>query len=545
MDDQQAAPKEQSPKQLVIEQLKNAKNVLVTVSRDPSVDQLAACIGLTLMMNKFDKHATAVFSGAVPSTLEFLKPEETLEYNTDSLRDFIISLDKSKADKLRYKVEDDVVKIFITPYRTSITSDDLEFTQGDFNVDAVVALGVNSREQLDQAILDHGRILHDAAVLGLSAGAEISSDMGSVNWHEPSASSLSEMVVSLSEAFKSGLLDTQIATALLTGIVSETERFSNDKTTPKVMTMSAQLMAAGANQQLIATQLEIKPEPEPAQETIAEVQPSDDAAEPAAEAGELIIEQDASAPTEQSSEEAPTFDVHEENHATTDVADVADALGASGQDVTQANGETEPSTASPTARIDIDDQGKLYDVAEQEEARRARHQKVIRPLNAPHQPEPKTDLKNFVFNQSQPASVVATQPEPGVPAVETEQPAAQPAVPLDQPQQGSDVDRNDDKTLEQIEQSVNSPHLADAQAAREAIDNVMADASYQPVAPTADQDLGAQELPLPAPEVEPSTPEQPQSSAQPLPPELPPPFVPPYMQPAAPVPAELNAALPQ
>lgn len=181
MDDQQAAPKEQSPKQLVIEQLKNAKNVLVTVSRDPSVDQLAACIGLTLMMNKLDKHATAVFSGAVPSTLEFLKPEETLEYNTDSLRDFIISLDKSKADKLRYKVEDDVVKIFITPYRTSITSDDLEFTQGDFNVDAVVALGVNSREQLDQAILDHGRILHDAAVLGLSAGAEISSDMGSVN----------------------------------------------------------------------------------------------------------------------------------------------------------------------------------------------------------------------------------------------------------------------------------------------------------------------------------------------------------------------------
>ena len=55
MDDQQAAPKEQSPKQLVIEQLKNAKNVLVTVSRDPSVDQLAACIGLTLMMNKLDK----------------------------------------------------------------------------------------------------------------------------------------------------------------------------------------------------------------------------------------------------------------------------------------------------------------------------------------------------------------------------------------------------------------------------------------------------------------------------------------------------------
>jgi hypothetical protein len=47
-----------------------------------------------------------------------------------------------------------------------------------------------------------------------------------------------------------------MATAFLTGIVAETQRFSNKKTSPKVMTMAAQLMAAGANQQLIATKLE-------------------------------------------------------------------------------------------------------------------------------------------------------------------------------------------------------------------------------------------------------------------------------------------------
>jgi nanoRNase/pAp phosphatase (c-di-AMP/oligoRNAs hydrolase) len=105
----------------LIARLKEAQNVLVTVSKDPSVDQLAAAIGLTLALNKYDKHATAVFSGRVPSTIQFLKPEETLEKNTDSLRDFIIALDKSKADKLRYKVEDEVVRIFITPYRTSIS----------------------------------------------------------------------------------------------------------------------------------------------------------------------------------------------------------------------------------------------------------------------------------------------------------------------------------------------------------------------------------------------------------------------------------------
>src|SRR3954469_23325844 len=132
----------EDPKQQLIERLKAANNILVTVSRNPSVDQLAALLGLTLLLNKFDKHAAAVFSGQVPSTIEFLKPEDTLEKNTDSLRDFIIALDKSKADKLRYKVEDQVVRIFITPYKTSLSEKDLEFSQGDFNVDVVVALGV-------------------------------------------------------------------------------------------------------------------------------------------------------------------------------------------------------------------------------------------------------------------------------------------------------------------------------------------------------------------------------------------------------------------
>ena len=242
-------------KSQAIDQIKKAQNVLVTVSDNPSVDQLSACIGFTLLLNKLNKHATAVFSGKIPSTIEFLKPEDTLETNTDSLRDFIISLDKNKADKLRYKVEDDVVKIYITPYRTSISDKDLVFDQGDFNVDVIVALGVHSQDQLDNAIQNHGRILHDATIVSVVTG-DTDSDIGGINWKDKNASSLCEMLMSISDSLKPGLVDDQIATALLTGIVSETDRFSNQKTTPKAMTMSAQLMSAGANQLLIAESLQ-------------------------------------------------------------------------------------------------------------------------------------------------------------------------------------------------------------------------------------------------------------------------------------------------
>lgn len=238
----------------VVDRLKEASNVLVTVSSSPSVDQLAACIGLTLALNKQGKHATAVFSGSVPSTIEFLEPDKTLEKNTDSLRDFIISLDKSKADKLRYKVEDNVVKIFITPYKTSISDKDLDFSQGDFNIDAVVALGVHDRNELDEVIIAHGRILHDATVISVNTNA--GTELGSINWLDSGASSLSEMTCDLVDSLGKDIIDTQIATAFLTGVVAETDRFRNEKSSPHTMQVSGKLMAAGASTQLVASKLE-------------------------------------------------------------------------------------------------------------------------------------------------------------------------------------------------------------------------------------------------------------------------------------------------
>ncbi len=265
----------------VLKALKEANNVLVTVKNGPTVDELAAAIALTLLLNRMNKHAITVFSGRVPSMLEFLQPEMAIDTNTDSLRDFIIALDKSKADKLRYKVEDNVVRIFITPYKTSISEKDLEFSQGDFNVDVVVALGVVTKEDFDQAVTLHGRILHDATVIALTKQSTLS-QIGAVNWQEQQASSVSEMIARLTDGLGEDVLDAQIATALMTGIVAETDRFRNNLTTPEVMTMSAKLMSAGANQQLIAEKLE-------APETIPEAQPLSYGAEPEHDDGTLAI----------------------------------------------------------------------------------------------------------------------------------------------------------------------------------------------------------------------------------------------------------------
>lgn len=238
----------------VAERIDGVENILVALSRNPSVDEMAAALALTVYLDSIGKHATAIYSGRTPNALEFLKPSETFEADTNSLRDFIIALNKEKADHLRYKLDGDYVKIYITPYKTNITEEDLEYTHGDYNVDLVLALNVASADELDAALKEHGKIMHDAEAVNISLGE--AGKFGEVEWVDSKASSVSEMVTRLMDYMvaekKQGQMTKEEATALLTGIVAATERFMNEKTTPETMELAAELMGRGADQQLVA-----------------------------------------------------------------------------------------------------------------------------------------------------------------------------------------------------------------------------------------------------------------------------------------------------
>jgi hypothetical protein len=576
-----------SAKQQLIEKLKNANNVLVTVSRNPSVDQLAALLGLGLILNKQGKHAAAVFSGQVPSTIEFLKPEDTFEKNTDSLRDFIIALDKSKADKLRYKVEDNIVRIFITPYKTSITQADLDFSQGDFNVDLVIALGVKRQADLDDAITAHGRILHDATVA--SVNIDGGGELGSINWRDQGASSLSELVTELSQALGDSVLDQQIATALLTGVVSETNRFSNDKTSSQTMTMSAVLMAAGANQQLVATKLE---EPNVARDEVRndsnDHEDSDDKEDE--EEPQSVVSSDGTleinhengeprqpdeheqednqtdntvtelpAPEEQAHEEPAPAPLPEPNYQPPEVnQQPITGLGSTSKLV------TEPpmlgGTLTANTRQDVLDPSTDPFSMPKEEAPQLLDRPInninpVQPMAPPIQPAPGTDFQpqpqpgpsafdpisnppaSPLFPPSdsyQPAPMDSSPVQPDSPWANLTAPTDPVSTPIDQsgPQ---NIHVDDNGTLSQLEEAVNSPHLnqdsvANADQAREEINQAL-NASTSPTQPPIEalnsQPLGPELHQDDNPQVfNPTVTDNPSTtdSSAPAPPPVPPPI---------------------
>ena len=231
--------------------IEDSQNILIALSSNPSVDELSAAIGLSLYLDKLGKHATAIYSGTTPNALEFLKPDETFESSADCLQDFVIALNKEKADHLRYKLDGDYVKIYITPYKTRIAEEDLGFSYGDYNIDLVLALDVANGIDLDSALREHGRIMHDAVIVNITTGKP--GKLGEIEWSDKAASSISEMIAKLLYNVKSDIaIEKDEATAFLTGIVAATDSFSNASTTSETMRVSARLMESGADQQLIA-----------------------------------------------------------------------------------------------------------------------------------------------------------------------------------------------------------------------------------------------------------------------------------------------------
>lgn len=238
----------------VVEKITDSRNILIALSSDPSVDELAGALSLSLFLDRLGKHAIAVYSGTIPSSLNFLNPAENFEKNADVFQDFVISISKDKADHLRYKLEEDDVKIFVTPYKSRIVSEDLNFSYGDYNVDLVLALNVNNGIDLDSSLREYGTIMHDATVINITTGNP--GKFGEIEWSNKFASSVSEMVASLLlSATGETKINEQEATTLLTGIVAATDRFAKANTFPGTMQIASRLLDAGADQQLVAANI--------------------------------------------------------------------------------------------------------------------------------------------------------------------------------------------------------------------------------------------------------------------------------------------------
>ncbi|MEA1909970.1 MAG: DHHA1 domain-containing protein [Patescibacteria group bacterium] len=247
---------ELTPKQQVIELINKSKNILLVTHERPDGDALGSLLAMNNVLNKLDKNVTAVIDDNLADKYKFLNGSEELSTELKALRDFIVSVDcnSATADKLAYNFQEEKLNIVITPKEGSFNAQDVSFSDGGFHFDLVCMLDAANWEQLGKLYVDNPKLFQSIPVINIDHHST-NDYYGTVNLVDLTATSTAEILVGLIEALGTSLIDEEVATDLLTGIISDTGSFQHSNTTPKSLTIAAQMVGLGAKQQDIIKHL--------------------------------------------------------------------------------------------------------------------------------------------------------------------------------------------------------------------------------------------------------------------------------------------------
>ena len=240
------------PKEQTLDQINKSETVLICVGKNPDGDALGSALGLCLVLKKMGKKVDIVSPTAILSKYSFLPSADVITHKLEGVRDYILSLDidKEKLHQLRYEVQNNKLKIFITAKNSDLEEKDIIIESAKFKYDLVVILGAADSESLGNIYDENSDLFYEAPVVNIDNNPS-NEYFGKINLVDVTASSTAEIIFNLVVEIKEELIDEQIATNLLEGIIFKTSSFQNKNTTPKAFLAAASLIAKGANKQEI------------------------------------------------------------------------------------------------------------------------------------------------------------------------------------------------------------------------------------------------------------------------------------------------------
>lgn len=234
----------------ILDQIRKNETVLICIGKNPEGDELGAALGLYAALKKMNKKTDIISPTAILDKYSFMPQSEFISHKLEGARDYVFSLeiDKEKLQQLRYEVEDKRLKIFITAKNGEIDKDCISLESSKFNYDLIIVLGASDLESLGGVYDENPELFYDIPVINVDHKPE-NEYFGKINLVDVAASSTSELIYNLISELDDSLIDEDIATDLLAGIIAETESFQNKNTTPKAFMAAAGLIAKGANKQ--------------------------------------------------------------------------------------------------------------------------------------------------------------------------------------------------------------------------------------------------------------------------------------------------------
>ncbi len=241
-----------SENQQALELIKKNRSILIVFKKDYTGDALTSALALSEALKKMDRQVDLVCQDFKPtSNLKFL-PTTEVKNKIGPLRQFIVSIDTSLAplEDFTYEKKDNRFDFFLTPLSGEFSTQDISASYADYKYDLIIIINSPDLESLGEAYFNNADFFYNTPKINIdnSNGNEYFGDINLVNL---TAAATAEIVYEMIGEMDSRLIDEDIATYLLAGIIMATKNFKTANLTPKTLHLASLLNALGARREQI------------------------------------------------------------------------------------------------------------------------------------------------------------------------------------------------------------------------------------------------------------------------------------------------------
>lgn len=227
--------------------------ILPHANIDP--DALSTALAFELLIRSLGKEVAVVCSEEPPSSLAFLPGFKRIERDIKETEEFIITINLPKdaeIDKVRYTVEEHHVHIIVAPKRGRIRPGQIALAEGEKRYDLIIVVDTADLALLGSSYTEHIDLFSSVPILNLDHHIS-NTQFGQVHLIDPTAASATEVLYAFCNhvPMLRDKVTPDVATLLLTGLITDTRSFQNPNTTPRALEVAAELLERGARQQEI------------------------------------------------------------------------------------------------------------------------------------------------------------------------------------------------------------------------------------------------------------------------------------------------------
>lgn len=247
----------------IINQINKAKNILIVFNSNWEGDSIASSLALYFFLKKFDKDVTIAAhdqgidkNSELRSIWKFLPAYNNIKNSLNNLRKFIVSVNIKNAtiSQIKYNLDGDKLKFIIAPEKGWFKPEDVSSYSGGFSYDLIFVLDTSDLESLERIYDNNVEFFYKTPIINIDHQAD-NEEYGQINYLDLNVASTAELIYNLIKKHDISLLDEDIATCLLTGIISKTKNYKNPNLTPRTLLTSSKLISAGARREEIVEHL--------------------------------------------------------------------------------------------------------------------------------------------------------------------------------------------------------------------------------------------------------------------------------------------------